>query len=78
MRKVLWKGFGFGVTSGVITTLGLIIGLHSGTQSKLAILVGVVILSFADALSDAFGIHVSEEAENVHTARETWESSFSL
>ena len=27
-------GLGFGLTSGVITTLGLIVGLHSGTQSE--------------------------------------------
>lgn len=71
----IWKGVGFGVTSGVITTLGVIIGLHSGTQSKLAVLVGVVVLAIADALSDAMGIHVSEEAENVHTTRELWESA---
>ena len=76
MRKVLLKGFGFGVTSGVITTLGVIIGLHSGTQSKLAVLVGIIVLAVADALSDAMGIHVSEEAESEHTTKEVWQSSF--
>lgn len=76
LRKGFWKGVGFGVTSGVITTLGVIIGLHSGTQSKLAVLVGIIVLAIADALSDAMGIHVSEESEMEHTGKEVWESSF--
>ena len=76
MLKMSWmKGLGFGLTSGVITTLGLVVGLHSGTQSKLAVIVGIVILAIADALSDAMGIHVSEEAEGEHTSVELWEST---
>ncbi|MFQ6086439.1 MAG: hypothetical protein ACE5OV_00175 [Candidatus Bathyarchaeia archaeon] len=75
-RKVLWKGVGFGLTSGVITTLGVIVGLHSGTHSKLAVIVGIIILAIADALSDAIGIHVSEEAEMEHTTKELWQVAF--
>ncbi len=76
MKSVLWKGVGFGLTSGVITTLGMIIGLHSGTRSKLAVEVGIIALAIADALSDSMGIHVSEEAEMEHTTKELWETSF--
>ena len=76
MKSVLWKGVGFGLTSGVITTLGVIIGLHSGTHSKLAVEVGIIVLAIADALSDAMGIHVSEEAEMEHTTKELWQTSF--
>jgi len=76
MRSVLWKGVGFGLTSGVITTLGMTIGLHSGTHSKLAVEAGIIVLAMADALSDAMGIHVSEEAEMEHTTKEVWETSF--
>lgn len=75
LRSVVWKGIGFGLTSGVITTLGLIIGLHSGTHSRLAVLAGLIVLAVADAFSDAMGIHVSEEAEMEHSARELWETS---
>jgi len=53
----------FGLTSGIITTLGLIVGLHSGTHSKLAVIGGILTIAMADALSDALGIHVSEESE---------------
>jgi len=76
LREALWKGVGFGLTSGVITTLGVIVGLQSGTHSKLAVLAGIIVLAVADALSDAVGIHVSEEAEMKHTTRELWSAAF--
>jgi VIT1/CCC1 family predicted Fe2+/Mn2+ transporter len=75
LSKGVLKGVGFGLTSGVITTLGVIIGLHSGTQSRLAVIVGITVVAVADAMSDALGIHVSEEAEHEHTTRELWESA---
>ncbi|MEA2075152.1 MAG: hypothetical protein U9O85_05405 [Euryarchaeota archaeon] len=71
-----WKvGFSFGLTSGIITTLGLMVGLHSGTHSKLVVIGGVLTIAIADAFSDALGIHISEESENKHTAKEIWEST---
>jgi len=77
MRHSLKIGFSFGLTSGIITTLGLIVGLHSGTHSKLAVLGGILTIAIADAFSDALGIHVSEESESKHTPREIWESTAS-
>jgi len=77
MRSSLIKGFSFGLTSGIITTLGLIVGLHSSTHSRSVIIGGVLVIAIADALSDAFGIHISEESENKHTSREIWESTIS-
>ncbi|MBU4199203.1 MAG: hypothetical protein KKG09_01345 [Verrucomicrobia bacterium] len=72
MKDSLRKGVSFGLTSAVITTLGLMVGLHSGTHSKIVILAGILTIAVADAFSDALGIHVSEEAENTHTAKEIW------
>lgn len=41
--KEQWKaGASFGLTSGPITTMGLMVGLHSGTHAKLAVIGGVV------------------------------------
>jgi len=68
-------GFSFGVTSGIITTLGLMVGLHSGTHSKLAVLGGILTIAIADAFSDALGIHISEESESKHVPREIWQST---
>lgn len=71
----LKTGFSFGLTSATITTLGLMVGLHSGTHSKLAVIGGILIIAVADAFSDALGIHISEESENKHTAKEIWAST---
>ena len=75
MKQSIKKGFSFGLTSGIITTLGLIVGLNAGTHSKLVIIGGILVIAIADALSDALGIHISEESENHHTNREIWEST---
>ncbi len=71
----LKTGLSFGLTSGIITTLGLMVGLHAGTHSKLAVVGGILTIAIADAFSDALGIHVAEEAEGKHTTREVWEST---
>lgn len=77
MRHSLKTGFSFGLTSGVITTLGLMVGLHSSTHLKSVVIAGILTIAIADALSDAMGIHVSEESEGKHTAKEIWESTAS-
>ncbi len=77
MKESLKTGFSFGITSGIITTLGLIVGLDSGTHSKTVIIGGILTIAIADAFSDALGIHVSEESECKHTAQEIWLSTLS-
>jgi len=77
MKHSIKTGFSFGLTSGIITTLGLMVGLHSGTHLKLAVMGGVLTIAVADAFSDALGIHVSEEAEDKHSPREIWEATIS-
>lgn len=75
MNHSVKKGFSFGLTSGIITALGLMVGLEATTNSKLAVLGGVIAIAIADAFSDALGIHISEEAEIKHTAGEIWQST---
>jgi VIT1/CCC1 family predicted Fe2+/Mn2+ transporter len=72
MKDSVRTGITFGLTSAAITTLGLMVGLHSGTQSRIAVLGGILTIAIADAFSDALGIHVSEESENVHTNSQIW------
>ncbi|HDR53121.1 MAG TPA: hypothetical protein ENN60_00385 [archaeon] len=62
MEEQLLRSMGFGVTSGVITTLGLIVGLDASTGSRMVVLGGILSIAIADALSDATGMHISEEA----------------
>jgi len=75
MKQSLKTGFSFGLTSGVITTLGLMVGLHAGTHSRLAVIGGIVTIAVADALSDALGIHIAEESKNNGNALEIWEAT---
>lgn len=77
MKHPFKTGFSFGLTSGIITTLGLMVGLNSGTHSRLVVIGGILIIAIADAFSDALGIHISEESENKHTTKEIWQSTIS-
>lgn len=80
MKKQYLRGFGFGLTSGIITTLGMMIGLHSGTHSRLAVLGGIFVIAVCDAFSDAMGMHVSEESVHEggdHKCKEVWGATIS-
>ncbi|MDH4276126.1 MAG: hypothetical protein OEW08_13920 [Gammaproteobacteria bacterium] len=66
------RGLAFGLTSGVITTLGLMVGLYAGTHSKQAVLGGILTIAIADAMSDALGMHLSEEFAARVSARQVW------
>lgn len=76
MKKAFNTGFCFGLTSGIITTLGLIVGLHGTTNSSLVIIGGILTIAIADAFSDSLGIHISQESENCST-KDVWESTIS-
>ncbi len=75
MRAALRTGLGFGLTSGIITTLGLMVGLYSGTGSRLAVVGGVLTIAVADGLSDALGIHISEESDPSRSNRHVWQAT---
>jgi VIT1/CCC1 family predicted Fe2+/Mn2+ transporter len=70
-------GISFGITSGVITTLGLIVGLNSGTGSIAAVIGGIFAVAIADGLSDALGIHMTQEARPETSRRAIWRSTIS-
>ncbi|MDH3416844.1 MAG: hypothetical protein OEM64_11090 [Gammaproteobacteria bacterium] len=70
-------GLFFGATSGVITTLGLITGLNAGTHSVTAVLGGIFVIAVADAMSDALGIHLAEEANPNATTQHIWSATIS-
>lgn len=68
------KGIFFGIASGVITTLGLLTGLYASTHAKIVVISGILVIAVVDALSDAFGMHLSVEVENKYLPREIWGS----
>jgi len=75
VRMSFKTGLSFGLTSGIITTLGLIVGLHSGTHSRPVVIGGILTIAIADAFSDALGIHIAQESQNRHPSRDIWEST---
>jgi len=70
-------GLGFGVTSGVMTTLGLLIGLYSGTNSQLIVIGGILTIAVADAFADSLGVHISREFESRCSTIDLWEATIS-
>jgi len=70
-------GIFFGATSGVITTIGLIAGLYSGTRSLVAVLGGIFVVAVADAMSDAMGIHLAQEADPDSDEAHIWAATIS-
>jgi len=54
MKRSFRIGFSFGLTSGIITTLGLMVGLYSSTNSQLVVIGGILTIAIADSLSDCF------------------------
>ena len=69
-------GVFFGTTSGVITTLGVIIGLNAGTESLVAVVGGILVIAVADAMSDALGIHLAQEADSQTSDKQVWSATF--
>ncbi len=75
MSLSIKKGLSFGLTSGVITTLGMVVGVNASTSSRLAVIAGIVAIAIADAFSDAVAMHVSEESEGGHSRRQVMEAT---
>lgn len=76
MERSIKTGFGFGLVSGVITTLGLMVGLNASTGSRIVVIGGILTIAIADSLSDSLGIHISEEFKN-RSQKNIWKSTIS-
>jgi len=70
------RGFSFALVSGIITVLGIMVGLNSTTHSELIVIGGIVVLAISDSLSDSFGIHVSEESRKGRSQKSVWKATF--
>lgn len=75
MKQETKLGLSFGITSGIITTMGLIVGIDAARASLSAILGAIVTIAIADAFSDALGMHVSQESIVANTANRVWKST---
>ncbi|MGC8923853.1 MAG: hypothetical protein ACP5KJ_01510 [Candidatus Micrarchaeia archaeon] len=77
MKQSYMSGIAFGITSGVITTLGLIMGLKETTGSAVVVIGGILIIAVSDALSDAMGMHLTQESDPSRSQHMVWEATLS-
>jgi VIT1/CCC1 family predicted Fe2+/Mn2+ transporter len=75
LKDSIKTGISFGLTSAIITTLGLMVGLDTTTHSQVVVLSGILMIAIADALSDSLGIHISQESKKEHDGKEVWEAT---
>jgi len=75
MRGSIKTGVSFGLTSGIITTLGLMVGLNTGTGIRLVVIGGILTIAIADAFSDSLGIHIAEESSHRNGHKAIWEAT---
>ncbi|NPA16999.1 MAG: hypothetical protein GXO05_04565 [Aquificae bacterium] len=77
MNSYLKKGVGFGLTSGVITTLSMLIGLSTISDSRAVVIGGILSIAIADAASDALGMHIAEESHEKTEEKHIWTATLS-
>jgi predicted adenylyl cyclase CyaB len=65
----------FGISSGVLTTLGIIVGMNSATASEAAVIGGIAIIAFCDSLSDSMGIYASKRSERGNSSKNAFTSA---
>ena len=75
MKTSLKIGMNFGITSGVITTLWLLVWLAAGSEMKSIVIAGILTIAIADSFSDALGIHISQESNIKNSHKQVWEST---
>ncbi|MCD6445305.1 hypothetical protein J7L49_00770 [Candidatus Bathyarchaeota archaeon] len=68
------QGLAFGMMDGIITALGVLMGL-TPLNDKIILFIGIMVTGLADSFANAAGIHVSEEAETIHKRSEVWSDS---
>lgn len=57
--------YSFGSTSAIITNLAVITGFDATATPKIGIIGSLLVIAFADNISDALGIHIYQEAEGL-------------
>jgi vacuolar iron transporter family protein len=61
------QGISFGITSAIVTSMGLSLGLDAATATKATIVSGLLIIAVADNISDSLSIHVYQESEGLES-----------
>lgn len=70
--------FAYGISSGVLTTLGVMVGLMGATASRLAVIGGILSIAIADSLSDSLGIYSLKTSERGTTKKQAIKSAINV
>jgi len=57
------EGYAMGLISGIINTLGIIIGLYGGAASQILILIGILSVAVSDGFSHGLGMYFGKMTE---------------
>jgi VIT1/CCC1 family predicted Fe2+/Mn2+ transporter len=64
------QGIAFGTMDGVVNILGVLLSLSIATDSRVAVIAGVLAAGLANAFANSSGFYVSEETEGLYTEKE--------
>jgi predicted adenylyl cyclase CyaB len=53
----------FGLTSGVLTTIGVLVGVNAATASRISVISAIAAIGVADSYSDAYSMLLSKKSE---------------
>ena len=59
------RGVSFGSPAAIVTSMALIVGLDAATATKAAVVGGLLIIGFADNLTDSLNVHIYQESERL-------------
>ena len=65
-----FQGVAFGTTDGLITILGVVIGIASATDNSGAVIIAGLVAGLANAFGNSFGFYASELAERAEHIQE--------
>ena len=77
MNQLIKPIFSFGAASGIITVLGLTVGLAESGASRSIIIAGILIVAFADAFADTLGVYTSSLRQD-WSNKQLWQSAISI
>jgi len=69
------SGLGFGVTSGILTTLGIIVGLTALGATQIIIIGGILTIAISDTISDSIGMNIAQRNSGCTSWRKAWSAT---
>jgi len=75
---IKYQNFAYGASSAIMTGLAIIIGLSTTINAVFNIVTALLIIAVADNFSDAFGIHLQEESQQVSPKEVTMTTTYNF